>query len=115
VKEAWSSLSKNQDPRDFWEAAWRRVTRVMIAEKRHIKEKQAYLSDLRTELESLRHQVTPNSSLEDRIKLKTVETQARDAERREAIIWRCQSRIKWLSVGEAPSTYFFAQMRGKHL
>jgi hypothetical protein len=43
--------------------------------------------------------------------LRNLETEVRDFERKEAILWRIRSRVRWLKLGEAPSRYFFATLK----
>jgi hypothetical protein len=73
------------------------------------------LPAMRAELEQLRDQTTESSTNAEMLSLRALEQRVREEERREAIIWRRHSRIKWLFLGEAPSCYFFAQMRGKQV
>lgn len=35
----------------------------------------------------------------------------RRREREDAIAWKRRGRVKWLSMGDAPSRYFFAQVK----
>jgi hypothetical protein len=46
--------------------------------------------------------------------LKQLEAEIRDTERKEAITWRTKSMIHWLSLGDAPTKYFHAQLKAKH-
>jgi hypothetical protein len=87
----------------------------MQDEQKQRRLKAATLPASRAELKHLRNSILASSSTEDLTRLKALKTKVREGERRDAIIWRRRSRIRWLSVGEAPSKYFFAQMRGKHL
>jgi hypothetical protein len=35
--------------------------------------------------------------------LRSLEQHIKEEERRKALMWRCRSSVKWLSLGEAPS------------
>lgn len=45
--------------------------------------------------------------------LTALEAKNREKDRKDAIVWRWRSRVRWLSMGDALSRYFFAQMRVK--
>jgi hypothetical protein len=66
-------------------------------------------------LAHLREVITEDSGQEEIQYLRDLERKIRKEKRWEAIIWRRRSRVKWLSIGEAPSRYFFAQMKGKYV
>lgn len=46
-------------------------------------------------------------------RLDNLEMEVRETARADAIRWRKRSCIKWLSIGEAPTRYFFAQYKAK--
>jgi hypothetical protein len=114
VKEAWGTRRAEQDPMEFWNKGWRRIAPVMKAEKKHRQNRFSSLDIKRLELEELCKQVTGSSTEEDLSKLRKLETEVRETERKEAISWRQKSRVRWLALGEAPSKYFYAQLKAKH-
>lgn len=47
-------------------------------------------------------------------KLRAIEDDNREIEHQDAIKARRNSRVRWLKLGEAPSKYFFSQLKAKH-
>jgi hypothetical protein len=112
-------------PLESWEAAWRHIAPLMKAEKARRRESTSTLADRRAELSHLRETLTPDSNVEELALIHKLESEifatapmthwvvlelrihkkrnTYTAERLEAITWRTRSRIKWLSIGEAPS------------
>ncbi|KAL3687621.1 hypothetical protein R1sor_013930 [Riccia sorocarpa] len=43
-----------------------------------------------------------------------LEKELRSKELADARCWRMRSRIRWMALGEAPSHYYFAQLKAKH-
>ncbi|KAL3699904.1 hypothetical protein R1sor_017926 [Riccia sorocarpa] len=54
-----------------------------------------------------------NLSEEHKARLAHIEDQLRKQEHQDARAWRLRSKQRWLREGEAPSRYFFAQMKAK--
>jgi hypothetical protein len=62
----------------------------------------------------MRSTITNTSSTAVCDHLRQLESEVHEADKQDAILWRCRSRVKWLSVGDAPSKYFFLQLKAKH-
>ena len=86
----------------------------MQSEKDRRRLEASAVSDRRLKLVHLRELVLDESHPEEQQYLSDLEWELRENERREAIAWRRRSRVRWLSVGEAPTKYFFAQVKAKH-
>lgn len=65
------------------------------------------------ELSELRGVAATDYSAEVLDRLRDVEVRVREISRLDAIKWRKRSRIWWLSLGEAPTRYFFALFRAR--
>jgi hypothetical protein len=85
----------------------------MQSEKFRRKQHSSSLAEWKTELGHLRELVSPESHPEELEFLARLEQEVRAEERSEALAWQRRSRIRWLSLGEAPSRYFFAQLKAK--
>jgi hypothetical protein len=109
VKEAWGTPDLHSNPLDSWEAAWRRILPIMKNEKARRREQILALADHQQELSHLRAIITYDNLEEEQRYLSTLEHKVRTAECQAAVICRTRSRIKWLSLGKAPSCYFFKQ------
>jgi hypothetical protein len=114
VKEAWGVRAEDSDPMEYWREGWRRISRIMKAEKKIRQANFRTLDAKRIELEALRLKIELGLTEEEIQSLKKLEAEIRDTERKEAIVWRTKSRIRWLSLGDAPTKYFHAQLRAKH-
>jgi hypothetical protein len=114
VCEAWGKPCLTQNVLSSWESAWRRVKPIMHAEKAQRKLNTTTLGERREELAHLRGILSADSNQEEQDYVAKLEHKVRTAEHREAVVWRTRSRIKWLSIGEAPTRYFFKQLKAKH-
>lgn len=65
------------------------------------------------EIQSLRERLAIQHDLNLVHNLSMLEAIVWARERCDAIAWCHHSRVRWLSIGDAPSYYFFAQMRVK--
>jgi DNA repair ATPase RecN len=93
---------EDEDPRTFWVKGWKRVGKVLKADK---KEKFQLRNDnrIRQELREIRQAVTENNTQENREKLLELEETKRKLDHFNAHTWRKRSRIKWLKLGETPT------------
>lgn len=66
------------------------------------------------ELELLRESKVLDQSVETLEWIRPLEIEVREASRSDSIKWHKRSRICWLSIGEAPTRYCFAQYKAKH-
>ncbi|KAL3685957.1 hypothetical protein R1sor_003979 [Riccia sorocarpa] len=115
VKVAWeNNPPKVTDPLAKWTLGWARVKSVLRAKKREEKTRAMALDNSRTELLALRMRVQTDCTPEVRERLIALENQVRKKELADAKCWRLRSRIRWMEAGEAPSHYYFAQLKAKH-
>jgi hypothetical protein len=115
VKDAWGTREADQDLLEFWSKEWYKIGPIMKAEKKKRQNRYLTLDLQRLELETLRKQVSNSSTEDEKEKLWKLEMEIRDTERKETIIWRRRSQVRWLSLGDAPSKYFYAQLKAKHI
>jgi hypothetical protein len=113
AKQVWGQPRTHEDPRSFWNDAFCRLERIMKREKQARSSLTSSLDVLRQELEQLRATETNELQIEERTYIQKLEQQVQEAECREALLWRTRSRTNWLSIGEAPSS-FFVQLKAKH-
>ncbi|KAL3689313.1 hypothetical protein R1sor_015622 [Riccia sorocarpa] len=115
VERMWKDHPRTVlDPRVKWIMAWRRLKQLF---KKIQKEKKELVRDLEgkeDELQALRIQAEGNVTDTLMARIEALEVEIRSKERAEADKWRKNSRNKWLRGGEAPSKYFFSQLKSKH-
>lgn len=64
-------------------------------------------------LQHLRVQLASDLDLELVMALTKLEVEVRHREKEDAIAWKRRSQVRWFSMGDAPSSFCFAQMRAK--
>ncbi|KAL3676158.1 hypothetical protein R1sor_026106 [Riccia sorocarpa] len=115
AKKLWSDHpSGNLDPRVKWILAWRRLKTMF---KRIQRERSSKISDLEKkeeELKNIRIRLEYDTSEATVQKARELEEEVSRKDNMEATMWRKRSRNRWLKSGEAPSKYFFAQLKAKH-
>jgi hypothetical protein len=87
----------------------------MKAEKKNRQTRYSALDLKRLELEELRKKILSHSTQEELNEIQKKEVEIRDIERKEAINWRRKSRVRWLSLAEAPTKYFYVQLKAKQI
>ncbi|KAL3689419.1 hypothetical protein R1sor_015728 [Riccia sorocarpa] len=115
VKKTWETHPEGVlDPQARWILAWDRVRTFLKNWKSRIKRREDPLSQKRQELYAVRMRIQTDREpgLKDRIL--TLEKEIRKREMADARCWRLRSRVRWMAAGEAPSHYFFAQLKSKH-
>ncbi|CAM6129539.1 unnamed protein product [Calypogeia fissa] len=114
AKEVWgSSHTPGRDPRVHWDLAWGRVKKVLMTEKKRVVNLRNKQSDLKTQLQATRRVVATNPSQELIKQVIEIEVAGRKQEDADATAWRKRSRVRWLTLGDVLSRYFFIQMKGK--
>ncbi|KAL3681274.1 hypothetical protein R1sor_024230 [Riccia sorocarpa] len=115
LEEAWGQHSpfcrSTQKP---WDLGWGRLRQILREEKAIVEKEEHGYQDLRREVEELRiwmEEEGGNSDLHAELQLK--EAELREQDLREARAWKYRSKEKWLKEGEAPSRYFYAQLKAK--
>jgi hypothetical protein len=113
VKLAWGKWDGQEDPRKYWVHGWKRVSRILREDKKE-KSQSRNKSRVRQELKEVKLRISELDSEEDRRKLLILEDTVRKIDHYNAAAWRKHSRICWLKLGDAPTKYFFAQLKAKH-
>ncbi|KAL3699293.1 hypothetical protein R1sor_017315 [Riccia sorocarpa] len=115
VKEAWQNHPPGiTDPRVKWTLGWGRIRKTLKALGREEKVSMCPLVVMRTELIALKMRMQNDSAGAIKERVTTLEGDIRRRELADAKTWRLRSRIRWLAEGEAPSHYFFAQLKAKY-
>ncbi|KAL3697864.1 hypothetical protein R1sor_011940 [Riccia sorocarpa] len=115
VKEVWENHPDSvQDPLARWTLGWARVKTFLRNEKTLAKGRADHTKDVRTELTALRMRMQVDNTERVRIRVLELENQLRKRELEDAKCWRLRSRIRWMEAGEAPSHYYFAQLKAKY-
>ncbi|KAL3700949.1 hypothetical protein R1sor_018971 [Riccia sorocarpa] len=96
-----------------WQKAWIRIRTVLKHEKKKAEEEKRQHHDLKHELRELREAAEQNQSEPLLTRIKYKEGELRIQEHEDARAWRLRSKTRWLKEGEAPSRYFFAQLKAK--
>lgn len=114
IEEVWQAqLVVNRDARVIWDLARADIRRFLQSEQKKRNE-QRKLRQPGEELQRMRILVGENSTTENTDKLREVEDEIRAIEHQDAIKARWNSRVRWLQLGDAPSKYFFNQLKAKH-
>ncbi|KAL3694924.1 hypothetical protein R1sor_008575 [Riccia sorocarpa] len=115
VKEAWNMHPPGvTDPQVKWTLGWGRVRAVLSRVRREGRQMMENISEKRTELAAIRFRLQTESSVSLRERALTLEKEIRKGELEDAKSWRLRSRVRWMEEGEAPSHYFFAQLKAKY-
>ncbi|KAL3687200.1 hypothetical protein R1sor_013509 [Riccia sorocarpa] len=110
LKEVWNKHPEGMtDARGKWLLAWKRVKQALVKRDKEKKRKSSPLKELQLELCQLRENIQSQDELAAK------ESECRKKEAIESLNWRKRSRIRWLSNGDAPSRYFYAQLRAKQV
>lgn len=114
IEGQWrSQMSVNRDARINWDLAWAATRRLLQTEQKKRKE-QRNQRNPGEELQQIHIQVGRNPSTDNINKLRVVDNEIREREKQDANKARKNSRVRWLQMGEAPSKYFFNQLKAKH-
>lgn len=101
------------DPRIQWDILWKRIEQDFREERnRRRAARERFENDL-VALQQLREHVVVNPDLDLILTLTLLEAEIRKRECKDAIAWKRRGRVRWLSMGDAPSHYFFAQVKAK--
>lgn len=103
------------DPRAKWDILWKRIKSLFRDEKKRRHASRDCVTNEVAELQRLRERLSIDPDPDLLPELTRLEAAVRKREREDAIAWKRRSRVKWLSVGDAPSHFFFAQLRAKHI
>ncbi|KAL3698736.1 hypothetical protein R1sor_012812 [Riccia sorocarpa] len=115
ARKVWLDHPKeNLDPRVKWVLGWRRLKSLFRRVQKEKREEARNLEKREEELQSLRIEVEMNPSEYNLTKLVELEREVREQECQKARICREQSRNRWFKDGEAPTKYFFSQLKAKH-
>ncbi|KAL3698443.1 hypothetical protein R1sor_012519 [Riccia sorocarpa] len=115
VRQVWQEHPHDAgNPQRKWMLEWMRVRAVLKNEKKFAEEDRRNYHDIRHELKDLREEAEEgtNDCVTDRIRQLLHEVRRQEQE--DARAWRLHSKSKWLRDGEAPSRYFYAQMKAKY-
>ncbi|KAL3675001.1 hypothetical protein R1sor_024949 [Riccia sorocarpa] len=114
LKETWEDhppFCKNSQKR--WEMGWGRLRQILKEEKNRQKNDYKEGNNIRREVEDLRIILHDEDNEETRMRLLSKENELRKREIREAKAWRLRSKERWFREGEAPSRYFYSQLKAK--
>ncbi|KAL3686074.1 hypothetical protein R1sor_004096 [Riccia sorocarpa] len=110
----WVSTAPNMsDPRIRWELRWRAVRKFLISKEAEVKNERRLANAKIIELQSLRNQLASQRSTEADPRLKELDIEVADLEKRRAAEWRRWARIRWINQGNAPSKFFFRRLKAK--
>ncbi|KAL3693816.1 hypothetical protein R1sor_007467 [Riccia sorocarpa] len=115
VKETWEEHPPFcRSSQKKWELAWGRVKQILRQERANNQLETRELDDLRREVQDLRIRSEQEELSSEAIQiLKNREAEIHIRETREAHIWKVRSKDRWLKEGEAPSKYFYLQLKAK--
>ncbi|KAL3696899.1 hypothetical protein R1sor_010975 [Riccia sorocarpa] len=114
IKEVWQNHPQDcGNPQRKWQLAWLRIKKILIQEKSKQDEERRLLCDERVELFRLRCLPQQGNSAETLQRIAQLEHQTRLQDLNDAKAWRTRSKNKWLREGEAPSRYFYSQLKAK--
>ncbi|KAL3686168.1 hypothetical protein R1sor_004190 [Riccia sorocarpa] len=102
------------NPQRRFQLAWIRVRDLLKQESIKAKEEDRTSHDAKAELRILRSLTGPNFSEEALLRIQQMEQVIRVQEQHDARSWRIHSKVRWLQDGEAPSRYFFSQLKAKN-
>ncbi|KAL3678136.1 hypothetical protein R1sor_021092 [Riccia sorocarpa] len=115
AKRTWNDHPREEvDPRVKWILAWRRLKGLFKRVQREQCEKYRELEKKEAELQTLKTMADFDHSEELASEIEILEAEVRSKETWEVTQWRNRSRNRWLKEGEAPSKYFFSQLKTKH-
>ncbi|KAL3701298.1 hypothetical protein R1sor_019320 [Riccia sorocarpa] len=115
LKLAWETHPTDAgNPQRKWQLAWIRLRNILKTERKLMVKEQRLLEDARTELRHLRSLVGPNFAEATLQRIQHLEHTIRVQDQHDAKAWRLRSKHRWLREGEAPSRYFFAQLKAKN-
>ncbi|KAL3684087.1 hypothetical protein R1sor_002109 [Riccia sorocarpa] len=115
AKRTWNDHPREEvDPRVKWILAWRRLKGLFKRVQREQGEKYRELEKKEAELQTLKTMADFDHSEELASEIEILEAEVRSKETWEVTQWRNRSRNRWLKEGEAPSKYFFSQLKTKH-
>ncbi|KAL3696147.1 hypothetical protein R1sor_010223 [Riccia sorocarpa] len=115
VKQAWDAHPEGvTNPQARWTLSWSRVRSVLSAKKKLRLSFNSPLSKDREELLALRMIAQNDCTTATRERILTLEKAIKQRELADAKSWRTRSRVRWMAEGEAPSHYYFAQLKAKH-
>ncbi|KAL3690449.1 hypothetical protein R1sor_016758 [Riccia sorocarpa] len=98
-----------------WELGWGRIRQILREEKGKQERQYRQVEDIRREVEELRLKMEQEGEGTEEIKneLITKEAELRERDLRDARAWKMRSKERWLREGEAPSRYFYSQLKAK--
>ncbi|KAL3702450.1 hypothetical protein R1sor_020472 [Riccia sorocarpa] len=102
------------DPRVKWILAWKRLKYFFKKIQGDRRKKLQELERMEEELQLLRIQSERDQSSTLAFRIAQLEQTVRTKENLEAALWRKRSRNRWFKECEAPSKYFFSQLKAKH-
>ncbi|KAL3675644.1 hypothetical protein R1sor_025592 [Riccia sorocarpa] len=114
VKQVWQNHPPDAgNPQRRWQQAWLRVKKILQQEREKQRAEHKNLHELRVELVHLRKMHNDDITDDQMARLTWIQDKVRKEEQDETRSWRIRSKDRWLREGEAPSRYFFAQMKSK--
>ncbi|KAL3694948.1 hypothetical protein R1sor_008599 [Riccia sorocarpa] len=115
VKETWKEHPPFcRSSQKKWELAWGRVKQILRQERANNQLETRELDDLRREVQDLRIRSEQEELSSEAIQiLKNCVAEIHIRETREAHLWKVRSKDRWLKEGEAPSKYFYLQLKAK--
>ncbi|KAL3688284.1 hypothetical protein R1sor_014593 [Riccia sorocarpa] len=102
------------DPQAKWVLAWDRVRKFLKNWRSNMRRKEDPLKQKKQELLAVRMRMQNERDTNLKARIQTLEAEIRKRELSYARCWRICSRVWWMTEGEAPSLYFFAQLKSKH-
>ncbi|KAL3697755.1 hypothetical protein R1sor_011831 [Riccia sorocarpa] len=115
----WRRLTYRTDMVDAssqkrWELTWGRLKQLLREEKAKMLTDSRELDDVRREVQDLRVRSETEELSGDAMQiLKSKEAEVKQRELREAKMWKIKSKDRWLREDEAPSKYFYLQLKAK--
>ncbi|KAL3685505.1 hypothetical protein R1sor_003527 [Riccia sorocarpa] len=114
VKMAWDAeLLSVKDSRRRWSRGWHHVCQVLRDERDAQRLQRRNEGNLAHDVAWRRERISPDSDPVEIEALNIAEKRLKDQQIQEAPNWRLRSRIRWLSIDDVPSRYFFAKLKSK--
>ncbi|KAL3693316.1 hypothetical protein R1sor_006967 [Riccia sorocarpa] len=124
---AWRRMVNRTDSMDAYIAAVRtkgglftrmaicgqRLRQILKEKKNRQKNDYKEGDDIKREVEDIRIILQEEDNEETRMRLLSKENELKKREIREAKAWRLRSKERWFREGEAPSRYFYSQLKAK--
>ncbi|KAL3679635.1 hypothetical protein R1sor_022591 [Riccia sorocarpa] len=113
-KRAWEEHPEDcLDPRKRWCLGWARIKQLCQERVQNQKDSNE-IRRLKEEVQRRRQSLPRDYSEGEIVEMTNLEDELNRLEDQEASLWVQRSRSKWLSEGEAPTSYFFSLAKSKY-